>query len=314
MSLTVINPGLLTTVQDLGRTGYQQFGVSVSGAMDPRSCVTANILVGNSTGEGVLECTLIGPELRFEVATHIAICGGDLSPSLSGTPINTYQCHAVSPGDVLKFSGIKTGTRCYVAVAGGLDLPLVMESLSTDLKAKIGGYQGRKLEKGDVLPLKNPNQQVKKLPTRFISPEVQQRPCYSLRVVLGPQDDHFPQESLATFFQETYRLTAQSDRMGCRLEGTAIQQTGDGNIISDGIAFGGIQVPKEGKPIIMLADRQTTGGYPKIAGVITADFRLLGQLKAGDQVQFQQVSIHQAQEALRCQNASYRLLEKMLNG
>lgn len=313
MSIMVRHPGMLTTVQDLGRTGYQQFGVSVSGAMDPRSCVIANILVGNQRGEGVLECTLMGPELQFEVATHIAICGGELSPLLSGRPISTYQCHSVSAGDVLKFGGIKTGSRCYVAIAGGLDLPLVMGSLSTDLKAKIGGFEGRKLEKGDVLPLKNPDQVVRNLPSRLISPEVQIHSCHTLRVVLGPQDDLFPSESLATFFRETYTLTSQSDRMGCRLDGVVIEQIGDGNIISDGISFGGIQVPKEGKPIIMLADRQTTGGYPKIAGVISADFRLLGQLKAGDRVRFVQVTIEQAHDALGCQNASYRLLEKMLN-
>ncbi len=313
MSITVLSPGLLTTVQDLGRTGYQQFGVSVSGAMDPRSCTIANLLVGNPGNTGTLECTLMGGEYRFEVATHFAIAGGDLSPILAGNPIHTYRCYHANPGDTLKFAGIKTGTRCYLAVAGGLDLPLVMESQSTDLKAKIGGFQGRKLEKDDVLPLKQPDQSVKNLPTRGISPEVLSRPVTTLRVVLGPQDDYFTQEGLTTFFSQTYTLTAQSDRMGCRLEGTSISQPGDGNIISDGIAFGGIQVPKEGKPIIMLADRQTTGGYPKIATVISADFRLLGQLKAGDQVNFLQVSVQEAQSALHNQVASLKLLEGILN-
>ncbi len=313
MSIRVIQPGLLTTVQDLGRTGYQQFGVSVSGAMDPRSAILANLLVGNSRGEGVLESTMLGPQLEFLQPTHIALTGGDMGAMLGDTPLSTYRCYPVKAGDILKFTGIKTGTRSYLAVAGGLDLPQVMDSLSTDLKARIGGFQGRKLEKDDQIPLRQPEKPVRNPTVRSIAPEVVPRSSYVLRVVLGPQDDHFDPAGLNTFFTSTYTLTGQSDRMGCRLEGGVITQPGDGNIISDGIAFGAIQVPKEGKPIIMLADRQTTGGYPKIATVISADFRILGQLKAGDQVTFQQVTMAEAQEAYRHQEASYTLLEKILN-
>lgn len=313
MSITVLNPGLLTTVQDMGRMGYQQFGVSVSGVMDPRSAAIANILAGNQEGEAVLECTMMGPHLQFDRANTIAITGGDLMPTLDGQPIPTYRAISVQAGQVLRFQAPKTGCRCFIAFTGGLDIPEVMGSRSTYLKAKIGGVEGRKLQKGDVIPFRAPGVP-KNLNIRFISPEFVPREVYTLRVVLGPQDDAFTQEGMNTFLRETYTVTPEFDRMGCRLDGPAIQHVSGGDIISDGIAFGAIQIPSHGRPIIMLADRQTTGGYTKIATVISADFRLLGQLKAGDKVRFEKVSIGQAQEALLNQRTAMRTLRHALDG
>ena len=313
MSITVLNPGLLTTVQDMGRVGYQQFGVSVSGVMDPRSAAIANILVGNQEGEAVLECTMMGPHLQFDRANTIAITGGDLMPALDGQPIPAYRAISVQAGQVLRFQAPKTGCRCFIAFTGGLDIPEVMGSRSTYLKAKIGGVEGRKLQKGDVIPFRAPGVP-KNLNIRFISPEFVPRQVYTLRVVLGPQDDAFTQEGMNTFLRETYTVTPEFDRMGCRLDGPAIQHVSGGDIISDGIAFGAIQIPSHGRPIIMLADRQTTGGYTKIATVISADFRLLGQLKAGDKVRFEKVSIAQAQEALLNQRTAMRTLRHALDG
>lgn len=312
MSITVLNPGLLTTVQDMGRIGYQQFGVSVSGVMDPRAAEVANILVDDPGGEAVLECTMMGPHLQFDQAVCIAITGGDLGPTLDGAPIPTYRAICVQAGQILRFTGPKTGCRAFIAFAGGLDIPEVMGSRSTYMKAKIGGFQGRKLEKGDVIGFRAPKTDLKGLNNRYIAPEFVPRPVYTVRVVMGPQDDAFTPAGIDTFLSETYTVTPEFDRMGCRLEGAVIQHKESGDIISDGIAFGAIQVPSAGKPIIMLGDRQTTGGYTKIANVITADFRILGQLKAGDKVRFEKVSIQHAQDALLTQRAALRNLRNAL--
>jgi len=313
MSITVLNPGLLTTVQDLGRVGYQQFGVSVSGVMDPRATALANILVGNPDGEAVLECTMMGPHLQFNQANYIAITGGDLGATLDGQPVQTYKAFKVEAGQVLKFTMPKKGCRAFVAFAGGLDIPEVMGSRSTYMKAKIGGFQGRKLEKGDEIGFRAPNPDLPNPNLRSMAPEFVPRAEYTVRVVLGPQDDYFTDAGIQTFLSEVYTVTAEFDRMGCRLEGAVIQHKDGGDIISDGIAFGAIQVPSAGKPIIMLGDRQTTGGYTKIANVITADFRILAQLKQGDKVRFEKVSIKAAQEALMAQRATLRLIRSAIN-
>lgn len=313
MSITVLNPGLLTTVQDMGRTGYQQFGVSVSGVMDPRATSIANILVGNHEGEAVLECTMLGPQLRFDAANCIAITGGDLGPTLDGKPIPNYCAVSVEAGQVLRFTGPKTGCRAFIAFAGGLDVPVVMGSRSTYMKAKIGGLEGRKLAKDDVIAFRAPKTQLKNMKDRNLYPEFVPRDVYTVRVVMGPQDDAFTDAGVKTFLSETYTVTPEFDRMGCRLEGAVVEHKESGDIISDGIAFGAIQVPSAGKPIIMLADRQTTGGYTKIANVITADFRIIGQLKAGDKVRFEKVSIAHAQDALLTQRAALRLLRKSVD-
>ena len=314
MSIEVLHPGLLTTVQDLGRTGYQRFGVSVSGAVDPRSAAVANILAGNPDGEAVLECTVLGPQLRFDAPAVIAVTGADLGPTLDGIPVENYRALRVQAGQTLRFTGPKCGCRAYLAVSGGLDVPEVMGSRSTYMKAKIGGWHGRKLEKGDVLPLRAPGTEPKALENRALAPEFRGRSEYTLRVVMGPQDDAFTPGGVSAFLSGVYTVTPEFDRMGCRMEGPEIEHNGSADILSDGIAFGAVQVPDSGQPIVMLADRQTTGGYTKIANVISADFRLLGQLKSGDRVRFEKVSLSAAQEALLAQRASLRLLRHVLDG
>jgi len=306
--ITILNPGLLTTVQDGGRIGYQAFGVSVSGVMDPRAMNIANILVGNDDNEAVLECTMMGPQIRFDVGNVIAITGGDLGASVDGKPVPTYRALKVEAGQTLRFTGLRGGCRAFIAFAGGLDIPLVMGSRSTYMKAKIGGLEGRKLQKDDVIGFRDPKETIHNFDIRGFTPEFVPRNEYTLHVILGPQDDMFTDEGLKTFLSETYTVTPEFDRMGCRLDGPVIQHKESGDIISDGIAFGAVQVPSAGKPIIMLADRQTTGGYTKIANVITADFRLLAQMKAGDKVRFEKTSIAAAQEALLAQRATMRIL------
>ena len=309
MSITILNPGLLTTVQDFGRIGYQQFGVPVSGVVDPRAMSIANILVDNPEDEAVLECTMLGPQIRFNAPNAIAITGGDLGPTIDNQPIPNYAAIRVEAGQVLRFAGLRSGCRAYIAFAGGLDIAPVMGSRSTYMKAKIGGVEGRKLQKDDVIKFRKPNPDLRGLNIRHISPEFVPRLEYKLRVVLGPQDDMFTEHGIETFLSESYVVTPEFDRMGCRLDGEIIEHKGEsGDIISDGIAFGAIQVPTAGKPIIMLSDRQTTGGYTKIANVISADFRILAQLKAGDRVRFAQVSVAAAQDALLTQRAALKTL------
>ena len=306
MGIKVLNPGVLTTVQDLGRIGYQQFGVSVSGVMDPRAASIANIMVDNDENEAVLECTMLGPQLQFDETNIIAITGGNLSPTIDGQPVESYRALKVEAGQTLRFGAPKAGCRAYIAFAGGLDIPVVMGSRSTNMKAKIGGMKGRKLEKEDVIGFRDPKATIKNLDTRRMAPEFVPRKEYTVRVILGPQDDMFTDAGIKTFLSEVYSVTQEFDRMGCRLDGPIIEHKNGGDIISDGIAFGAIQVPSAGKPIIMLADRQTTGGYTKIANVISADFRILAQLKAGDKIRFEKISIAAAEEALIAQRAALR--------
>lgn len=308
MSITVLNPGLMTSIQDMGRFGYQQFGVSVSGVMDPRAAAIANVLVGNPTDEAVLECTMLGPHLRFDCSNCIAITGGDLGAELDGQAIPTYQAIHVAEGQVLRFTGPKSGCRAFLAFSGGLDIPIVMGSRSTDIRAKIGGIQGRKLNEGDTIGFRAPVTTLRNWGLRAIAPEFIPRDEYDVRVILGPQDDAFTPDGLDTFLNEIYTVTAEFDRMGCRLDGPVIQHDTSADIISDGISFGAIQIPASGKPIIMLSDCQTTGGYTKIGTVISADFRILAQLKAGDKLRFRAVPIEVAQEALICQRATIQLL------
>ena len=312
MSITVLNPGLLTTVQDQGRIGYQQFGVSVSGVMDPRAAAVANMLVGNDEKEAVLECTMMGPHLQFNQTNCIAITGGDLMPTIDGKPVPNYTAIKVEAGQTLRFTMPKVGCRAFVAFAGGLDIEPVMGSRSTYMKAKIGGVEGRKLQKDDVIGFRAPKSELKNMNFRSMASEFVPRKEYTIRVVLGPQDDYFTEAGIKTFLSQVYTVTAEFDRMGCRLDGEVIEHKDGGDIISDGIAFGAIQVPSSGKPIIMLGDRQTTGGYTKIANVISMDFRILAQLKQGDKVRFEQVSVKFAQDALLTQRAALKTIRNAL--
>ena len=237
---------------------------------------------------------MLGPQLRFDAANTIALTGGDLMASLDGQPVPTYRAIAVQAGQTLRFQAPKTGCRAYIAFTGGLDIPQVMGSRSTYMKAKIGGVEGRNLQKDDVIGFRAPGTP-KNLNERYIYPEFIPRPVYTIRVVMGPQDDAFTEKGIATFLGETYSVTNEFDRMGCRMDGPVIEHVTDGNIISDGIAFGAVQVPASGRPIVLLADRQTTGGYAKIATVCSFDIPRLVQGKPGDTVCFRRISLEEAQ-------------------
>lgn len=310
MGIEILQGGLLTTVQDLGRFSYQQYGVSPGGAMDSRSLRLANYLVGNWENEAGLEATLLGPELRFTTAGVFAITGGDLMPALNGTPVEMYRAVRANAGDVLSFRGLKSGCRSYIAFAGGLDVPVVMGSRATLLRGAIGGYEGRKLKSGDRIDFRHPISNLPDFEKRVICQEDFSADEVILRVILGPQEDRFTDNGINTLLHEVYEITPQSDRMGYRLEGAAIGHLTDANIITDGIALGSIQVPGNGKPIIMMADRQSTGGYTKIANVISVDIPKLAQCKAGSKVRFQQVTLKEAQELYAQQHQYLQKLKK----
>lgn len=297
MGFVTEDPGVLTTVQDEGRYGYEQFGMSPAGPMDLRAFRTANLLVGNPMGESALEATILGPALRFDQDNTIALTGADMGPSLNGQPCPMYQAVAVKAGDLLRLGAAKTGCRAYIAFAGGLDVPPVMGSRATALQNKVGGFQGRRLAKGDAVGFQAPDPALP-LPRTAPIPDHGGNEV-TIRVVLGPQDDAFTREGIDTFLGRPYTVSKDFDRMGYRLEGPVIQHKTDGNIISDGMVTGAIQVPTSGQPIIMLAERQTVGGYTKIAAVISADLPLVGQRKTGDRIRFQAVSVEEAHRLWR---------------
>ncbi len=298
MALEVLDGGLLTTVQDLGRYGYERLGVPVAGAMDPFALQAANILVGNRPGEAALEITLVGPTLRATESCLIAITGADLSPRLNGQEMPMWMAVFVRKGWLIEFGERKSGCRAYLAVAGGIDVPPIMGSKSTYLRGGVGGFEGRALKEGDLIPIGRPAYHLPSLagnefPADRI-PEYSDAP--EVCVILGPQDDHFTEEGIATFLSSEYKVSPASDRMGYRLQGPEIAHKGPTGIISDGIALGSVQVPADRQPIVMMADRQTTGGYPKIATVISADIPLLAQCVPGaSTVTFKAVTVEEAQ-------------------
>ncbi len=310
MGVKFASGGFLTTVQDMGRTGYQESGMSVSGVMDQRSAALANILVGNEENEAVLEITLMGPMMEFTEDTVIAVTGGNLLPKQNGKDFPMYRAVPVRRGDVLSFAGMAGGSRAYVAFAGGLDIPLQMGSRSTNLKSKIGGLEGRKIAGGDEIGFRAPKTDLPNLRRRSVEPEDFTASERVIRVVMGPQDDCFTEKGIETFLSAVYAYTNESDRMGCRLEGEVIEHKNGGDIITDGIAFGAIQVPSHGRPIIMMADHQTTGGYTKIAGVITVDLPLVAQARPGDKVHFKKVSVEEAQKLYVEQKNRFEKLKK----
>ena len=310
-TLRVIEPGLLTTVQDLGRYGYQRFGVPVSGAMDDFALRAANLMVGNEEGAAALELTVLGPTIDFDSDTSIAITGGDLSPALNDEPVPLWETVNVPAGSRLSFGGARDGLRSWLAVAGGIDVPIVMGSRSTYVRGKIGGLQGRALAAGDTLSTLGPSDGanvVRRLPEDFLAPSYGN--SHQLRVVLGPQDEAFTKDAVSTLLGSTYSVSMDQDRMGCRLEGPALEHRSGPDIVSDGSPLGAVQVPGDGTPIVLLADRGTTGGYTKIATVIDADVGLLAQAMPGDEVTFNAVSIDDAQSVLRERRAVLRAIEQ----
>lgn len=297
--IKIINPGILTTIQDKGRWGYQAYGMPVAGYMDDFSARIANLLVGNSQDEALIEATLVGPEIEFQSSSLISICGADMGGEINGRSVPMWTSILVGKDDRLKFTGLKSGLRTYIAFRGAIQVPVIMGSKSTFTRGKIGGFQGRKLQAQDLIPIENLDS-VKEgsyLPQEFI-------PSYQgednlIRLVMGPQDDYFSQEAKETFLKSKYEITSEADRMGYRLEGAKIQHDKGADIISDGISFGSVQVPGHGHPIIMMADRQTTGGYTKIATVISPDLPKLAQLGPGSSLRFKALTVDEAHEEYR---------------
>ena len=312
--MNVENGGLLTTVQDEGRFCWQQYGVMVSGAMDQESMRLANLLVNSPPGAAVLEATLQGPSLRFTEDEVIAVTGADMGPLLDGWSVPMYLALPVRRGQVLTLGAARGGLRTYIAFAGGLDIPAVMGSRSTLLRAGLGGFRGRKLGTGDVLPLAAPVGWLGRWSRRVLTPRTVTPPEAVIRVIPGPQEDRFQPESLETFLTAGYTVRADSDRMGYRLKGPPLVHRGGANIITDGIAFGSVQVPSDGMPIVMMADRQCTGGYTKIANVITVDLPLLAQCGPGTRLRFQAVTVEEAQALLVRQRVRETRLDRYMNG
>lgn len=313
MGIQIINGGFLTTIQDMGRYGYQETGMSVSGVMDTRAASLANILVGNDMNEAVIEITMMGPTMKFTEDEIIAVTGGDLGAKIDGKPVERYRAVLVKAGQTLSFMGMYGGSRAYIAFAGGLDIPVVMGSRSTNLKSKVGGYEGRKLGTGDEIAFRAPASWLPHMAERVYGLPSYGAKEWTLRVVMGPQDDCFTDKGINTFLNSTYTISNEYDRMGCRMEGDVIEHKNGGDIITDGISFGAVQVPSHGNPIVMMADHQTTGGYTKIACVISVDLPELAQCMPGHTVRFKKIGIEEAQE-LYCQWRDYlKRLEKELN-
>lgn len=309
--LHLIEPGLLTTVQDRGRYGYQRYGVPVSGAMDEFALRMANVLVGNDQSAAALEITVQGPTIEFLAPTWIAITGADLSAALDERTVSLWQSVQVHAGSVLAFGDPRDGMRAYLAVRGGIDVPIVMGSRSTYLKGRFGGLQGRALRKGDrlsTLPLDRSDFVPKRLPKNYTAPLY--GGSHRLRVITGPQQDAFDRGALSAFLGSRYKVSSQSDRMGYALDGPKIEHRDGADIISDGNPPGAIQVPGDGVPRILLADRGTTGGYTKIATVITSDLSKLAQALPAHAIAFRQVSLQEAQDALRERESLIRSVER----
>ncbi|HVQ29139.1 MAG TPA: biotin-dependent carboxyltransferase family protein, partial [Vicinamibacteria bacterium] len=283
----VIASGLLTTLQDGGRTGFRRYGVGGSGPLDTLAHAQANRAVGNPPAATTLECTLVGPTLRFLRPTAFAVAGADLGARLERDDLGSWPVPrgirvVARPGNVLSFEGRRSGCRAYIAFASGLDADLVMGSRATDLMGGFGGLEGRALASGDVLALLSSvggseSLRENEAPTT----ESDGDDDTSVRVVLGPQDGHFTTEAVEAFLSATWSVRGSSDRSGLRLEGPKLAHSGASEIASDGMVPGCVQVPPDGQPIVMLADGPTTGGYPKIATVVRADLRKLGQLVPG---------------------------------
>ncbi|MFC7062025.1 biotin-dependent carboxyltransferase family protein [Halobacillus seohaensis] len=320
--MKIVKDGLLTTIQDLGRTGYQKYGVIASGSMDTYAHRIANLLVGNDEHEATIETTLLGPVIKFQKNTLISICGGDLSPTIDGQQVGMWKSIFVKSGALLKFGRPQSGCRSYIAIAGGMDIAKVMESHSTYIRAKIGGYEGRALQTDDEISLRSsPDYQFETGSSNFVETDwaiaAHMIPNYSSRPVIslinGPQYEWFDEKSKHSLYSEAFKVSSQSDRMGYRMNGPTLSLQNSKELISEAVAFGSIQVPPDGNPIILLADRQTTGGYPKIGQVASIDLPILCQMKPGEQLTFKEITLAQAQKAYIQQEHAIQQLKRSIS-
>jgi antagonist of KipI len=308
--LKIISPGFQTTVQDLGRYGFAHLGVSPAGAADNFALRLGNMLVGNENNEPALEMTLIGGVFEFEAKSIVAITGADCQPTIDGEAIPLWASISIRAGQTLRCQAMKNGARSYLCLRGGIQVEKIMGSAATHLQTGIGGWQGRALKKGDALPIRQSLQQENYRPLTIKKDVLEYFENKStIRVTRGPQADYFSSASLVIFSSTTYNISEASNRVGLRLNGAALVREKHEELITEGISCGAVQVPSDGQPIILFVEHPTTGGYPKIANVISADFCRLGQLRPRDEVRFQFVSFDEAVELLRRQQ---RLLAQAL--
>lgn len=301
----VLIPGMMSTLQDNGRQDYQDRGVPPSGVMDSLSYALANALVANPENTGVIEFTLTGPKIQLcgDESCLFAITG-DAIATLNDQTCQPYRSYQMLVGDILHIKALRSGARGYLAISGGFDIKPQLGSVSTLVRARLGGFEGRPLQKHDHLPLGTTTGNARpSLCTDHIFPQREKRP---VRVVWGPQDEYFDDAAREIFLGQAYSLSPACDRMGYRLHGEPLSHVKGFNIISDAISHGSIQIPGDGLPIIAMNDRQTTGGYPKIATVIRADLARLGQLKPGDQLRFEAVSVSKAEDLWRGRQEALR--------
>lgn len=294
MSIKVLSAGPLSTIQDAGRFGYLKSGIGTSGVMDREAYDTANRLLQNTNGEAVIETTLMGPTLLFDQDCICCITGADMMPMLDGQSVPMYQPFLIKAQQTLSFSFAVNGCRGYLAFAGGIDVPLALGSRSTNLKCRLGGYQGRALQTDDILSIGSSNANASDL-LHNAAPKPSFSSSVTVRVIEGPQAEYFTDQGKQTFYGRSFAVAPESDRMGYRLDGPGVESKDGVDIVSDGIAYGAVQIPPNGKPIILLSDRQTTGGYAKIATVVSKDIPKIAQLKPGDQIRFQRVELTQIQ-------------------
>ena len=316
-SLRVITPGMLTTIQDLGRWGWQGRGVPVAGPMDPRSHRLANTLAGNEMDAAAIEMTIVGPEVEFDDERIAAVCGADFEMTVDGRAMPVNAPFGVSAGSVLRFGSHRRGARAYLAIAGGIAVPPVLNSRSTHLPSAMGGFEGRPLRAGDRLPLGKRGRtpfsasSAKKGYGPFLEAVPFSLPegHATVRILPGPQLERFAPEALDVLQSAPFVVDAASNRMGYRLRGPLLRRAGDVEMLSDAATLGALQVPAAGQPILLMADRQTTGGYPSIATVISADIGLAGQLAPGDSISFVVSTVREAMAALVAQEQALMAFE-----
>jgi antagonist of KipI len=308
----VLHPGQLATVQDDGRIGHQQEGIPVAGPMDRLALRVANLLVGNDEGTAVLECTLVGPTVRFDEHTLIALTGGDLAVTAGNVPLPLWRPICIPAGTLVSAMAAVRGCRGYIGIAGGIDVPPVLGSRSTYVRASLGGMNGRALRRGDHVPIGTPTELGRRIAEAVAGDRGRDRvtiahwgtatsllPRYTsspvIRVVEGEHTHLLTPESAQQLWNAEFRVGAQSDRMGYRLEGATLALSAPCEILSEAVTFGTMQLPPGGNPIVLMADRQTTGGYPRIGEVASVDLPLVAQLKAGDRLRFRPIALDEAQ-------------------
>ncbi|MBR5112211.1 MAG: biotin-dependent carboxyltransferase family protein, partial [Clostridia bacterium] len=292
--LEIITGGALSTVQDLGRFGVMKNGFTQSGAMDSHSMKLANALLKNDLNAPVIEMTMKGITAWFTEETYFCLSGGNFTAKLNENKIERNTVYKAKKDDIITVGMASEGFRCYLAVGGGFTVPGFMGSASTNLKISLGGYEGRKLHTYDKIGTGTPSADINEgdsLPADGLTNEI------TVGAVIGPQGDMFTDEDIETFFSSEFTVTNELDRMGIRLEGPELKSKEGKDIISDGIVFGSVQIPNSGKPIILMADHQTTGGYAKIASIINVDMPMIAQCKAGDKIRFVKTDIETAQKA-----------------